>query len=961
MAGLFGNRGNGLTTSTPVYTGIQVQTSSQSLPIPIIWGQNRLAPNLIDYFGFYSQPADKGKGGKQSDNDYFAAVALALCEGATAGYTISINQVWNGQSLEAFSATGFGLYPGTEHQAEWSSAFAVGHTVTYSYTAYLANGNLALGESATVPAFNFEVKSTFSGYHTGSGGAGTDANFGDIIPDFLTNPRYGVGFNADLLDGFSTLTTYHLAQGIFVSPYLKDQEQVTSVLQRWATLGNFWIFWSGTALKCVCLGDSTLTANGVTYTPNTTPIYDLGPDDFVVADKNANKNDPPITVTRKDPADCYNIVQLDCAIRGNHYETTPYIWQDQASIDAVGIQSPNVVSATEVANGGTAAVLVSLIGLRQLYIRNTYKCKLLPTFILLEPGDIVSLTEPNIGLSTVPVRVLTVDEDDKGILAFTAEEFPGTLGTAVIQEFEPWAGSAPFDTGVSGGSVNPPAFVTPPTVLTQGLNQIWVATSGGAEYGGCGIFVSFDDINYTQIGENGSKSLQGTLTAALALATGLDEANTLEIDLTESTGVIPATATDADAAAYRTLCLVDEELLAYGSVTPTGDYTANLTYLERGLYGTSPASHSPGAPFARIDQTVVFAYNVPTTYAGQTIYFKFPTVNVFGNAAQTLDECTAYSYEVAPPAAPTGLAVTYNYGINTVPQFASITLSWVVPANQSPTSYNVRWSKYPAGTSGQTYGGENFLASAATFDGTRWSITIPTNSGILNGDGYLYVALQAVTGTSTSAWTADAYTAAPTGLAAAASYNSDGSLGSVVVSWTPPATAPTGYLLQPGDATPLTITGAAASYAVPASVYGSADPTIGDYAGLQSVFGLSSSVIVTAEISGTAPLPPLIAAGTTGGFTATGQSGGARLAWNAPSVNSGQTAPTFYRVFYWQSGDFDILQYIDIAAPTSSYVVGGLTSGQWNYSVVTYNAAGTADTFDSGGPVTSPHASATAT
>lgn len=684
------------TTSTHVYTGIQIQTSTQSLPIPILWGTNRLAPNIINYINFRHQDASKGKGGKSGNQTYFADVQLALCEGASAGYTTVMGKAWDGQAHIEFVNTGFGLYPGTATQGIWPNAAHAGQNLNYAYTVVLAQGGLALGPSASIPSYNFEVLSTFQNHNVNN--AGSDANFGDIIPDFLTNPRYGVGFDSTLLSGFDTLTTYHLAQGIFVSPLLKDPEQVTATLQRWATIGNFWIFWSGTQLKVVCLGDGAITANGVTYTPNTTPVYNLGPDDFRSGSASSNTGEPPVTVTRKDPADCYNIVQLDAAIRGHNYETSPYMWQDQASIDAVGVQSPNIVSSTEICNVNTAATVAALIGLRQLYIRNTYKFKLLPNFILLEPGDIVTLTEPHIGLFQTPVRLLEVSEDDKGVLDFTAEEFPGNVGSAYIQSTEPWSGAPPYDPNVAPGSVNTPAFVQPDTSLTSGLSEIWIATSGGQYFGGCAIYLSFDGLNYNELGQNAHSSYQGTLTASTPAATGLDNTNPLAVDLTECDGVLPATATTADADAYRTLILVENELMAYGRVTPTGTYTSNLTYLRRGLYGTTPQSHSVGAAFSRIDQTSIFAYTLPAAYLGATLHFKFPTVNVFGNSAQALSDCTDYTFTPPVPPPPTVpppvngptiryAAATYDSTLTTL---TGVTVAWTPAAGvPTPAAYAV--------------------------------------------------------------------------------------------------------------------------------------------------------------------------------------------------------------------------------------------------------------------------------
>jgi len=48
-----------------------------------------------------------------------------------------------------------------------------------------------------------------------------------------------------------------------------------------------------------------------------------------------------------------------------------------------------------------------------VYIRNTYKAKLKSIWNLLEPMDLVTLTEPQIGLNNFPCRIVSTAEDDK--------------------------------------------------------------------------------------------------------------------------------------------------------------------------------------------------------------------------------------------------------------------------------------------------------------------------------------------------------------------------------------------------------------------------------------------------------------------------------------------------------------------------------------------------------------------
>jgi len=54
-------------TVRPDYTGLQVQTASSALPIPIVYGTNRIAPNVIWSDGFQTHAQRRknagGKGG----------------------------------------------------------------------------------------------------------------------------------------------------------------------------------------------------------------------------------------------------------------------------------------------------------------------------------------------------------------------------------------------------------------------------------------------------------------------------------------------------------------------------------------------------------------------------------------------------------------------------------------------------------------------------------------------------------------------------------------------------------------------------------------------------------------------------------------------------------------------------------------------------------------------------------
>jgi hypothetical protein len=72
---------------------------------------------------------------------------------------------------------------------------------------------------------------------------------------------------------------------------------------------------------------------------------------------------------------------------------------------------------------------------RELYVRTKFTFKLSWEYCLLDPMDIVTLTDANLGLSNDPVRLIEIEEDDKGLLTFTCEELvagvsnPGSIQT----------------------------------------------------------------------------------------------------------------------------------------------------------------------------------------------------------------------------------------------------------------------------------------------------------------------------------------------------------------------------------------------------------------------------------------------------------------------------------------------------------------------------------------------------
>ena len=423
------------------YAGIQVQTSALGVQIPVGWGTFRCRCNLVDYFNFQSkaQKAQAGKGGQTTTGfTYSASLVLAICEGPIDAVT----QVWvngkqyahgsNGSGVKDTAATSalaqvsLTLAPGAVPQTPWAGLPA-SHQIGYPGLAIVHAANYPLDSSASPPNHSFEVRQQ-TGFAIGGGYTGPDVDPSLVIADFFTNPRTGVpSWPAGVLDTASLTTAansfqkYTLATGLLLSPLIDQQRSATDFLSEMFLATNATCVWSEGVLKFIPYGDASLTANGQTYTPNNTPVYSLGDDDYIVKDA----ADPPISVDIRDQSDAYNVVQIEYLDRTNQYNMAIALASDAANVAQYGMRRKDPDTCHVICTPAVAALAAQLWLQRTLYIRAEYKFKLSWAFALLEPGDLVEVTDAGLGLAAYIVRVTAIDEDENdGTLDLTCEDYP---------------------------------------------------------------------------------------------------------------------------------------------------------------------------------------------------------------------------------------------------------------------------------------------------------------------------------------------------------------------------------------------------------------------------------------------------------------------------------------------------------------------------------------------------------
>lgn len=401
--------------------------------IPILWGTNRVSPNVLDGFNFKSTGSGSGKGGvagagkgKSGGRQYSVNVAFGFMIGP--GQAPSGQDFWANAGVKFIGSVPVNWWGGGDGQSPdpvFASSSPNTPVVGYSGLMYLTATPMQLGNSPVLPNISAEL----TGFRAGSCGAdplvAQDANPSAILFDMLYDPRIGIrfpGVPADLSDWGN-----YCQASLFGFSLLCDKQQpLSSWVEELAMLTVSAPFWSSGRLRVVPYSVSQLDQNGAAWFPNLTPIYNLTDDDYLPwgagTQRSAGEKDP-VLVKRSDPSQLTNWLTIEIMDRNAWYD--PSVQQpvfDQASIDTYGMRTTTSIQAHEICTPTTGLNVANAIIKRKFYLRNTFQFRVGWRYMLLEPMDIVTLTDSISGLINYPVRIIEVQEDDGGALTLTAEE-----------------------------------------------------------------------------------------------------------------------------------------------------------------------------------------------------------------------------------------------------------------------------------------------------------------------------------------------------------------------------------------------------------------------------------------------------------------------------------------------------------------------------------------------------------
>ena len=616
-----------------------IATAEYGSAVPEIIGTTRTSGNIIYYDDFTAhehketQRSGKGGGSKTVSITYTYTVAIifALCEGAIKG----LGKVWKNKDIYNYPSDEIGmtLYYGTNEQQPWP--YVVGKhpekALPYKGLAYMA-GVIDLGSNASLPNFNFEVKGKLT-----EGGDGVDVNPADYILYILNK----IGMGDVKISGIENYRRYCAAADLLISTPMDESKSRTAreIVNEIATITNAFMFWSNDQFKIVPLADRAIGS----WEPNRTIMYDLTPDDFL-----PQSNGACVTYARKDSSEIYNRFTVEFINRANGYEKESVSYVDSDDLKEYGLRQASTTKALYIYTKKRAVFLAEELARKNKYERNQYTFKLDWAFCRLEVGDLVTLTDPSIGLNKQVALIDSVTEDAQGLLTFTAISRAGGDYDAAIYDVHDT--DRPFvDFSPEPGDVDIPVIFQPPTELTSNGNELWIGAKGKSKnWGGCNVWVSDDNQHYSEVGKITNSARLGSLAATV-------NASADEIEVTVNGTLLSGTEQDAQRA--NTLCWLDGECLSYTTATMLQNGNYKLSGLIRGQYNTTAAAHTAGAKFVRCDETLLKS-PLKKDDVGKKLWIKFTSYNIFGAREQSLADVEPYEYTILPYYIPPVLSLT---------------------------------------------------------------------------------------------------------------------------------------------------------------------------------------------------------------------------------------------------------------------------------------------------------------
>jgi hypothetical protein len=572
-----------------------------------------------------------------------------------------------------------------------------GQQIIYPDCSGVASPKADLGGSASYPNMSFECTGMFASSLQGDCNPADIAYgivLGGIYKNYSTPPLHFannlqmlcasvkainiLGDTIPVMAPLDDMRNYCEAYGIYGTLEMDSQSAATDWMDQIIMAANCAPIQSGFQIKLVPYCEVSTAGNGYAYTAPTAsgPVVRFTESSFL-------GKEPSITVSIKQKTDQANVVPIEYLDRNNEYavSTTPGINQGSVyqsnAIRPVGTERDpsNTKQLHFVHESSVAHKVTSVMTKRGSIQLNEYRFKVSAfRYTYLDPMDLATIPGKLVNsLQTeVPIRLTEVSDDGHGTLDCTAEDFYYGMNCpqpATGQQVSPTI----ISSNVDPGPVNDPIIFLAVDRMNQGASGKYLVfgLSGlGAYWGGAVIYASSDGTSYSRVGNLTGKTVMGLTTATFGITPDPDTTVNLLVDLSESRGELTEYSL-TDQNNFVPLCYieggsgpVDYELVSIGNSILTGPnaYTIEATgggnQIRRGTYGTPIVSHPSGSKFALLSN--IAEVLVDPTWVGKTVYFKFPSFNIFGGQQQDLADCVAYPFTIPDYLSPSSNNYTNN-------------------------------------------------------------------------------------------------------------------------------------------------------------------------------------------------------------------------------------------------------------------------------------------------------------
>jgi hypothetical protein len=446
---------------------LEVNLSSESTTIPVIFGTSRVAANYI-YVGFdqfeskeiKQQAQSKGAEDTTIGFTYTFPLAYGICMGEIdrlikvvgspglkrmthfgsggIGFTDGEHETFdiihqkesNGQTVVEGGSCDF--YPGSDTQGnEGTQRDNVHRGVCWvNFPKYRIDGSTSprslLFTIRRLPRVKTDDGNSVPNFPKRAGTSDDQPEFFDANPaavawEVFTNKVWGKGQSSDLLDipSFRTAANYYEANRLGISTAM-GRMSLASFVQRLRDVFGLYIWWDGEKLRAQCIWDRS-----VAYTPRPR----IQADDVIGVP----------AFNRPAASGSYNEIRLEFTNRQNNFQTEIATAMDLAHVETVGGVRTQTIDGNEI---GTrrAAERIAANMLRQLaYPPATCQVKIRRTFSGLQPAGFVEFVWDEwreTGVATTYWRVVDIEDDDQGGEGITVTLMEDYFATARDGVFE---------------------------------------------------------------------------------------------------------------------------------------------------------------------------------------------------------------------------------------------------------------------------------------------------------------------------------------------------------------------------------------------------------------------------------------------------------------------------------------------------------------------------------------------